>query len=63
MKLHFCDLNRSLVTKVESLFAKYPTNRAGLTLSASCGDAIEFQKANPEFKLATASNPSFSMGG
>ncbi len=61
MKIHFVDLNKSLVKKVDDLFKEFKNNKWGLEFSTHCWDIFEYQKNNGGL-IATASNPSFTMG-
>ena len=61
-KLIFCDLNKSLTKKVETLFKKYNcNNKWNLELQAINWDIFETQK-NLWGKIVTASNPMFTFG-
>ncbi len=62
-KLIFCDLNESLVKKVKELFKQNQNNKWNTELEAVCGDVFECQKQNEGYKICTASNPDFHMGG
>ena len=62
-KLIFCDLNKSLVSKVRTLFKQYKTNKWNVELEAVTGDIFKCQKKNIGFKICTASNPDFNMAG
>lgn len=57
-KLSFVDTNEKLVLKVKKLFENYRDTRE---LDTFCWDVFEYQQLNPEFKIATASNPQFTM--
>ena len=50
-----CDLNKSLIKKAKKL-------KGEIEFKAVCGDIFEYQKKNGGL-IATASNPSFNMGG
>ena len=58
MKLTFVDTNKKLVKKVKKLFDNYRGTRE---LDTFCWDVFEYKKLHPEFKIATASNPQFTM--
>ena len=58
MKLTFVDKNKALVKKVKKLFDNYRGTRE---LDTFCWDVFEYKKLHPEFKIATASNPQFTM--
>jgi len=62
MELTFVDKNKSLVKKVKELFESVE-NKTSFTLDTYCWDVFEYKKKNTDFKICTASNPSFSMGG
>jgi len=62
-KLIFCDLNESLVNKVKALFDQNQNNKWDVKLEAVCNDIFECQKQNQGYKICTASNPDFKMGG
>jgi hypothetical protein len=44
MKLIFCDINTSLVNKVEELFKNFKNNKWDLELSVHNGDIFELHK-------------------
>ena len=56
--LSFVDTNKELVKKVKKLFDNYRGTRE---LDTFCWDVFEYKKLHPEFKIATASNPQFTM--
>ena len=62
-KLIFCDFNESLVNKVKTLFYQNQNNKWNTELEAVHGDIFECQKQNQGYKICTASNPDFEMGG
>ena len=61
-RITFCDINATLTEEVSKLFEKYKDNKWGITLATHCGDIFEYHNQNGGL-IATASNPSFSMGG
>ena len=61
-KIIFCDMNESLVKKVDTLFKKFETNKWNINFYTHYGDIFEYQKENGGL-ISTASNCSFSMGG
>ena len=62
MKLTFCDKNKNLVKKVDTLFKKYKKNEAGLELNAVSQDIFKYQAKNGGL-ICSASNPDFNMAG
>ncbi len=62
MKLTFCDKNKNLVKKVDTLFKKYKKNEAGLELKAVSQDIFKYQAKNGGL-ICSASNPDFNMAG
>ena len=62
MKLTFCDKNKNLVKKVDTLFKKYKKNEAGLELKAVSQDIFKYQAENGGL-ICSASNPDFNMAG
>ena len=60
-RITFCDINESLVKKVKDLFDDFKKNKWNIKLNTHHWDIIEYRKNN-WWKIATASNPSFTMG-
>ena len=60
-RIAFVDKNKSLCKKVEKLFEEY--KHTPRELDVYCGDVFKYKKQHPSFRICTASNPDFTMGG
>lgn len=45
-KITFCDLNQSLVKKVEKVFKKHKDNKWNIVFDTHCGDIFSYQEEN-----------------